>query len=85
MGRPYDKRRWRRLSAQILKESPRCERGRCPEPSSDVHHIDGLGPAGPRGYDRANLIALCKGHHSEITSQGLPRRTRPTERHPGLI
>lgn len=33
----------------------------------DVHHIDNLGPKGPRGHDWSNLLALCKPCHSRRT------------------
>lgn len=85
MSSPYDKRRWRRLSARILRERVTCEDASgCTQPAAEVHHVDGLGPAGPRGYDRANLQALCSSHHSAITNASRPKRQRPAEQHPGL-
>lgn len=57
-----------------------------------VHHLDGLGPKGPRGFDPANVQALAKVCHDRETAKlqpaGIakrpPRRRRP-ESHPGLI
>lgn len=36
--------------------------------ATDVDHIDGLGPLGPRGYDWDNLQALSHAHHSHKTA-----------------
>jgi 5-methylcytosine-specific restriction enzyme A len=59
-------RRWAALSQLILRDRPICER--CNRNiSTEVHHLDGLGPNGPRGYDMTNLQALCKSCHSQIT------------------
>ena len=85
----YSDRRWRRLRARILRERPFCECG-CGKPSTDVHHLDGLGLNGPRGYDPANLQALAHDCHSRITAGehgwgARPKRTRETPKHPGLI
>jgi hypothetical protein len=46
----------------------------CEEPSAHVHHLDGLGPQGPRGFDPENLMALCPRCHA--------LRTRPWEFRP---
>lgn len=35
---------------------------RCDREAVHVHHIDGLGCRGPRGYDMGNLQALCPQH-----------------------
>lgn len=86
MGRPYDRRRWRRLSSRILTQRPTCEHAGCQRPATEVHHVDGLGPAGPRGYDPTNLLALCTPHHAATTAAARVRaRTRGPEPHPGLI
>lgn len=84
MSRAYDKRRWRRLSTRVLRERITCEDGDCNALATEVHHIDGLGPAGPRGYDRDNLLALCNRHHSAITNASRRKRKRPVEPHPGI-
>ena len=57
----YDKE-WKRFSAWFLKQNPRCVH--CPEPATIVHHIDGKGPRGPKGYDPENLLPLCRSCHS---------------------
>ena len=49
-----------------------------------VHHIDGLGSRGPRGYDMGNLMSLCSAHDNPISARQrwagepvqLPRRNR---------
>lgn len=69
--RGYDTR-WRATRARFLREHPGCQFPDCPEPASDVHHRDGLGPSGPRGHDPSNLAALCQRHHSAITAQMQP-------------
>lgn len=58
---------WRRTRARYLREHPLCENA-CGRPARDVHHIDGRGPAGPRGHDPANLLALCGSCHSRVTA-----------------
>lgn len=65
--RGYD-RRWRRKSIEYRQAHPICETPGCGQPSTDVDHIDGQGPAGPRGFDDDNLIALCHPHHSSKTA-----------------
>ncbi|MGO9957940.1 MAG: HNH endonuclease signature motif containing protein [Solirubrobacteraceae bacterium] len=61
----YD-RRWRAFARRFLASHPRCEYLGCTAPATEVHHLDGLGPNGPRGYDGNNLQALCKRCHFEI-------------------
>ena len=61
--------RWRRTRSRVLEARPYCQRPGCFEPATEVHHLDELGPNGPRGHDQANLAALCKSHHSEITAR----------------
>ena len=70
--RGYDER-WRRASRAYLREHPLCECGLdccpngCNQPAKHVDHRDGLGPLGPRGYDRSNWQALAHGCHSRKT------------------
>ena len=56
---------WGRIKRRYRREHPICETEGCDEPSVDVHHIDGRGPRGDNSD--ANLMALCKRHHSRIT------------------
>lgn len=84
--------RWQRTRARTLSERATCEHEGCDLPATDVHHLDGLGPQGPRGHDPANLQALCHPHHSQVTAREQPggwaKREpvrRATPRHPGLI
>ena len=65
-ARGYDAA-WRRTRAAILRARPACER--CGAPATDVHHVDGQGPRGPRGHDPANLEALCAPCHSRETNR----------------
>jgi 5-methylcytosine-specific restriction enzyme A len=66
--RGYD-HRWRRFRARFLSKHSTCEL--CGKPATDPHHLDGLGPKGPRGFDETNLQALCHSCHSRLTSRGL--------------
>jgi 5-methylcytosine-specific restriction protein A len=70
--RGYDAK-WRKTRAAYLKAFPICEEEHgCIEWATDVHHLDGLGPMGPRGHDWENLQALCHRHHSEETARSQP-------------
>lgn len=62
--------RWRRTRKAKLAQQPLCED--CAErgeamPATEVDHVDGLGPNGPRGHDLDNLRSLCKPCHSRKT------------------
>ena len=83
--RGYDTR-WSAFSKAYLKAHPFCECDECadvpewrrPE-ATDVDHIDGRGPHGPRGYDATNCQALSKSHHASKTARedggfGRPRK-----------
>ena len=69
-GTPGYGARWRRTRNAYIAEFPDCERcaaiGRR-VPGLDVHHRDGLGPTGPRGYDWTNLETLCRSCHRRET------------------
>ncbi|WP_046496537.1 hypothetical protein [Streptomyces odonnellii] len=74
-ARGYD-RRWRDASARYLEDHPYCECEQCaPLPplqrdlATEVDHVDGLGPLGPRGFDPANWQAMSKRHHSAKTAR----------------
>lgn len=83
--RGYDTR-WQRTRRRFIRTHPTCEwPDGCTSPAEDVHHLDGQGPHGPQGHDPANLQALCHSHHSTVTNQSRPKRTRPATSHPGLI
>lgn len=69
--RGYDAR-WRATRARFLRWHPTCEYAGCVEPATEVHHVDGLGPKGPRGHDDGNLAALCSHHHKLVTSRQQP-------------
>lgn len=65
--RGYDAR-WRRTRAAFLHQHVGiCEHPGCLALVTDVDHIDGEGPLGPRGHDFSNLRGLCKPHHSQKT------------------
>lgn len=71
-ARGYDER-WRRTRRSFLRAHPVCQHeAGCIQPATDVHHLDGLGPRGPRGHDRENLVSLCHAHHSAITAKMQP-------------
>lgn len=71
--------RWYRTRRAYLQANEFCE---CDEHSklpwilrpraTEVHHRDGLGPNGPRGFDWSNLQALTKSCHSKITAAEQP-------------
>jgi 5-methylcytosine-specific restriction protein A len=66
--------RWRRTRAAYIAAHPVCECDDpdCTEPTTDVHHLDGLGPTGPRGHDWDNLKGLAHVCHSRITAREQP-------------
>ncbi len=64
--RGYDTR-WQRTRAAYLAAHPTCECG-CGKRSTDVDHIDGLGPNGPLGHDPVNLMAMAHACHSRKTA-----------------
>lgn len=74
-GRVYDTR-WHAFAKRYLRNHPQCECPQCaalpqwqrPE-ATDVDHVDGLGPNGPRGYDESNLCAMSHAHHSSKTAR----------------
>lgn len=92
-ARGYDSR-WERTRRRYLRRHPICEcDADCGEPSTVVHHVDGLGPDGPHGHDESNLQALAKRCHDRITAReqpggwhSSPPRRRPTSTpHPGIL
>lgn len=73
-ARGYDSK-WQRTRAEFLADHTTCECAECEllpywnrPAATDVDHIDGLGPKGPRGHDFSNLQALTHGHHSRKTA-----------------
>lgn len=79
-ARPQPSRRgygraWRKASAEYLQTHPYCECEECEakpqlqrDLATEVDHIDGLGPLGPRGFDPSNWQAMSKRHHSRKTA-----------------
>lgn len=66
-ARGYDTK-WERTRAEYLRSHPLCQdEAGCIQRATDVDHIDGLGPKGPRGHDPSNLRSLCHSHHSQKT------------------
>ena len=61
--------KWQRTRSLMLTLCPTCQ---CGEQATEVHHIDGLGPNGPRGHDYFNLEPLCKSCHSKRTATNQP-------------
>lgn len=66
---------WRVTRAEHLRRFPYCQAGPCQRlplarrpVATDVDHLDGLGPDGPRGHDHDNLESLCHRHHSAKTA-----------------
>lgn len=67
--------RWIKSSARYLEDHPYCECDHCSmlpplqrDLATEVDHIDGLGPLGPRGFDPTNWQAMSKRHHSRKTA-----------------
>lgn len=72
-------RAWERTRAAYLRDHPMCECDHCAAlpyaqrpAATDVDHIDGLGPNGPRGHDSTNLRAMAHAHHSRRTAHDQP-------------
>lgn len=70
---------WQHTRKAYLRANPYCECDECMQLSSllrplatEVNHVDGLGPLGPRGHDWSNLQAMTKSHHSRITAREQP-------------
>lgn len=66
---------WSKASTAYLENHPYCECLECSalpplqrDLATEVDHIDGLGPLGPRGYDPSNWQAMSKRHHSRKTA-----------------
>lgn len=66
---------WRKASAAYLRDHVWCECEDCSslpmlqrDLATEVDHIDGLGPLGPRGFDASNWQAMSKRHHSRKTA-----------------
>ncbi len=64
--------KWQVTRRRYLKRHPICCEPDCMRLATDVDHIDGLGPLGPRGHDPANLRAYCHPHHSQRTARDQP-------------
>ncbi|MFE6223318.1 hypothetical protein [Streptomyces sp. NPDC057854] len=67
---------WRDASAAYLRDHPYCECEECAalpplqrDRATEVDHIDGLGPLGPRGFDPTNWQAMSKRHHARKTAR----------------
>jgi 5-methylcytosine-specific restriction protein A len=91
VARGYDAQ-WRETRRKYLAEHPYCECDQCLEapvwkrpPATDVDHIDGLGPKGPRGHDPGNLRAMAHAHHSRRTAADQPGGWNRRPRRPGGV
>jgi 5-methylcytosine-specific restriction protein A len=61
---------WRKTRGAFIKTHPVCQdEAGCIATATDVHHLDGLGPKGPRGHDWSNLQSLCHSCHSKVTAR----------------
>lgn len=65
-------RGWANFAREFLADNPHCisqiHAGKG-IPATDADHIDGLGPTGPRGFDRSNLAPYCHSCHSSKTAR----------------
>ncbi|MER8262722.1 HNH endonuclease signature motif containing protein [Streptomyces griseus] len=82
----YDSR-WERTREAYLRANPYCACGDCMllpallrPVATEVNHIDGLGPNGPRGHDWTNLQAMTKACHSRHTAREQPGGWNDRER-----
>lgn len=66
--RGYD-HRWTKTRKAFLAANPACVK--CGRPAKHAHHLDGLGPLGPRGHDFGNLSALCVSDHNRISARNM--------------
>lgn len=63
---------------RLLAKHPTCQH--CgTQPATVLHHVDGLGPLGPRGHDPDNHEALCATCHGRHTAQEQPGGWRAVE------
>lgn len=67
--RALNTRAWRRFSALIRTQRPTCE-DCLREPSTQVHHVRGLGAHPEDLCDPEQVRALCQGCHSRLTAKG---------------
>ena len=58
---------WERTRRDFIEHFDRCFDCGARDVRLDVHHVDALGPKGPRGHDWMNLLALCHSCHSRRT------------------
>jgi 5-methylcytosine-specific restriction protein A len=63
---------WQTTRSTYLATHPWCQWPGCTAQATDVDHIDGHGPNGPRGHDHTNLRGYCHSHHSQRTAQDQP-------------
>lgn len=68
-------RRWRKTRDALLAKHPWCRR--CGAKAKHAHHVDGLGPNGPRGHDESNFEPLCGSCHSRVTAEQQPGGWNP--------
>jgi 5-methylcytosine-specific restriction protein A len=73
--RTYNTQRWRRFARRYLIDHGWCTVEGCTQLATDVDHIQPLGEWRGSAYDRGNLQALCKFHHSQKTAAEVFRRT----------
>ena len=59
--------RWAKVARTFLYRHPVC--AHCGGAATEVDHVDGLGPHGPRGWDETNWQSLCKSCHSRKTTR----------------
>lgn len=74
----YDAR-WQATRRAFLAANPYCMCDDCMAlpavmrpAATEVDHIDGLGPLGPRGHDWSNLRSMTKTHHARRTARDQP-------------
>lgn len=74
----YDAK-WERTRKAYLRANPYCECRDCLRlpyimrpTATEVDHIDGLGPHGPRGHGWSNLRSMTHAHHARHTARTQP-------------
>jgi 5-methylcytosine-specific restriction endonuclease McrA len=66
----YSSRKWRGMRMQVLREQPWCAADGCNSLALEVDHIVPIEEGGAP-FERANLVAYCKKHHSSKTARSV--------------
>jgi 5-methylcytosine-specific restriction endonuclease McrA len=59
---------WNAFRANYLRSHPTCSVLGCTSPATEIHHLKRIKDRPDLRLDLANLTALCRHHHSRITT-----------------